>query len=233
MTGTMPPKAFISWSSGKDCAFAMVEARRLGLVEIVGALTTISEAYDRVVQHGTRSSVLDLQMEALGLPCLKVGLPSDCTMALYEQRLTGAVESIKAQGVPSIVFGDLFLDDVRAGRDALLAHLGMGGIYPLWKHDTAALAGRMIDAGLTAHVVCLDPRQVPRDLIGRRFDRAFLRDLPPAVDPCGENGEFHTVVSAGPMFRHPIKAELGTVVERGGFVFADLAAPPPVSAERD
>ena len=223
--GAMVPKAFLSWSSGKDCAFALIEAHRLGLVNIVGVLTTINETYDRVVQHGTRSSVLDMQIAALGLPCVKVGLPPDCTMALYEQRITTALDRIKAQGVKHIVYGDLFLDDVRASRDALLAKVGMSGIYPLWKRDTAALADAMINAGIVAHVVCLDPRHLSRDYAGRQFDRAFLRDLPPGVDPCGENGEFHTAVSAGPMFRHPIAIEVGPTVERGGVVFADLAAP--------
>jgi uncharacterized protein (TIGR00290 family) len=218
----MAPKAFLAWSSGKDCAFALVEARRLDLAEIVGVFTTINEDYDRVVQHGTRHSLLDQQLDALGLPCIKVGLPAYCSMDMYEQRTTEAYRQIKATGIDRVVFGDLFLENVRTARDALLAKVGMIGIYPLWMRDTAALAERMIDAGLVAHVVCLDPLYLPRSLAGRQFDRTFLQDLPRHVDPCGENGEFHTAVSAGPMFNHPIAVEVGAVVDRGGFIFADL-----------
>jgi len=217
-----PPRAFISWSSGKDSAFALHEARRCGLAEIVGALTTLNEAYGRVAMHGVRDSVLDQQIAALGLPVLKVLLPNPCTNQVYEERMAEAFERLKSQGVTHLVFGDLFLEDIRAYREKQLAAAGMTGIFPLWRRDTAALARDMIASGLTAHLVCVDPRHLSREFAGRRFDAGLLAELPAAVDPCGENGEFHTVVSAGPMFAAPIAVAIGAVVERDGFVFADV-----------
>jgi uncharacterized protein (TIGR00290 family) len=217
-----PPRAFISWSSGKDSAFALHEARRCGLAEIVGALTTLNEAYGRVAMHGVRDSVLDRQIAALGLPVLKVLLPDPCTNQVYEERMAPAFERMKSQGVTHLVFGDLFLEDIRAYREKQLAAAGMTGIFPLWRRDTAALARDMIASGLTAHLVCVDPRRLGREFAGRRFDAGLLAELPAAVDPCGENGEFHTVVSAGPMFAAPIPVTIGAVVERDGFVFADV-----------
>ncbi len=218
----MPPKAFLSWSSGKDSAYALCEARRLGLAEVVGVLTTISEAYDRVAMHGVRSSLLDRQIASLGLPALKVGLPSPCSNEIYEARIAQACAQLKSQGVRHIVFGDLYLEDIRAYRERQLAALGMSPIFPLWRRNTAALAREMIGGGLKAHLVCVDPRRLDRSFAGRSFDAALLADLPPGVDPCGENGEFHTVVSAGPMFTTPIAVRVGEVVEREGFVFADV-----------
>lgn len=218
------PKAFVSWSSGKDSAFALLEASRQGLAEIVGVLTTITEIYDRVAMHGVRSSVLDRQVAALDLPCIKVPLPMACTNDVYDARMAEAIATIQAQGVQHIVFGDLFLEDIRAYREERLAAAGMAGIFPLWKRNTRALADEMIASGIVAHLVCVDPKKLDARFAGRRFDRELLADLPPAVDPCGENGEFHTVVSAGPMFSSPIAVEIGTVVERDGFVFADVTA---------
>lgn len=223
MAGNSPrPKAFVSWSSGKDSAFALHEARRQGLVEIVGLLTTVNEVHSRVAMHGTRESLLDRQIEALGLPCLKVPLPSPCPNGVYEARMAEASARIKAQGVRHMVFGDLFLEDIRAYREARLKDAGMEGVFPLWKRDTHALAREMAESGLAAHLVCLDPRRLDRRFAGRRFDTDFLAELPADVDPCGENGEFHTAVSAGPMFAAPIPVEVGEIVERDGFVFADV-----------
>lgn len=217
-----PPKAFISWSSGKDSAFALCEARRLGLADIVGALTTLNEQYARVAIHGVRDGVLDAQIAALRLPALKVMLPYPCSNEVYEQRLAQACERLRSEGVTHIVFGDLFLEDIRAYREKQLAMLGMTPIFPLWKRDTAALAREMIDSGLVAHLVCVDPRRLAREFAGRRFDRRLIEELPADVDPCGENGEFHTVVSAGPMFAAPLEVSVGAMVERDGFVFADV-----------
>jgi len=217
-----PPRAYISWSSGKDSAFALLEARRLGTAEIVGVLTTVSEVYDRVSMHGVRNALLDRQVEALGLPCLKVPLPSPCSNDVYEQRMAVAIERIKAEGVRHVVFGDLFLDGIRAYREEKLAAVGMEAVLPLWRRDTAALAREMIACGFVADLVTVDPRQLDRGFAGRRFDRDLLADLPAGVDPCGENGEFHTFVSAGPMFSAPIAVAVGPVVEREGFVFADV-----------
>jgi len=218
----MAPKAFMSWSSGKDSAFALYEAQRSGMADIVGVLTTVNEVYDRVAMHGVRSVLLDRQIAALGLPCIKVPLPSPCPNEIYEARMTEAVAQIKAQGVRHMVFGDLYLEDIRAYREEKLSASGMEGIFPLWKRNTTALAGEMIDSGLVAHIVCLDPKRIDRKFAGRQFDRALLAELPPGIDPCGENGEFHTVVSAGPMFNKPIPITVGETVEREGFVFTDV-----------
>ena len=218
----MPPKAFVSWSSGKDSAYALHEARRLGLADIAGILTTVNEVYDRVAMHGVRSALLDRQIEALGLPAIKVPIPSPCPNEVYESRMEDACERIKAQGVRHIVFGDLYLEDIRAYRIEKLAAAGMEPVFPLWKRDTASLAREMIASGLSARIACLDPRTLDRSFAGRRFDAALLRDLPDGVDPCGENGEFHTAVTAGPMFAREIAVRLGETVERDGFVFTDV-----------
>jgi uncharacterized protein (TIGR00290 family) len=218
----MPPKAFVSWSSGKDSAFALCEARRLGLAEIVGVVTTVNERYDRVAMHGVRSELLDRQMAELNLPMIKVLIPSPCTNEIYEARMADACAAIKATGVQHLVFGDLFLEDIRAYRERTLAVIGMTPIFPLWGRDTRQLATDMIDSGLLAHLVCLDPSRIPANFAGRRFDAALLKEIPAQVDPCGENGEFHTVVTQGPMFSAPIGVSIGQTVERDGFVFTDV-----------
>jgi uncharacterized protein (TIGR00290 family) len=218
------PKAYISWSSGKDSAYALCEARAAGLADVVGALTTFSEVYDRVAMHGVRASLLDRQIAALGLPSLKVMLPTPCSNEIYEARFAEACEELKRQGIRHLVFGDLYLEDIRAYRERQLAALGMTPIFPLWRRPTGALARAMIASGLVAHLVCVDPRRLGREFAGRRFDATLLDQLPPGVDPCGENGEFHTAVTAGPMFAAPIPVRLGEVVERDGFVFADVLA---------
>jgi uncharacterized protein (TIGR00290 family) len=215
-------KAFISWSSGKDSAFALLEARRLGLAEIIGVLTTVNEVHDRVSMHGVRNVLLDRQVAALDLPCLKVLLPYPCSNELYEARMAAAVERIKAVGVRHMVFGDLFLEDVRAYREQRLAAAGMTGVFPLWQRNTQELAEEMIARGFVAHLVTIDPRKLDRGFAGRLFDRDLLAALPAGVDPCGENGEFHTFVSSAPMFSAPIAVTAGQVVERDGFIFADL-----------
>jgi uncharacterized protein (TIGR00290 family) len=217
-----PPKAFVSWSSGKDSAFALHEVRRLGLADVVGVLTTMNELHQRVAMHAVREVLLDRQIEALGLPCIKVPLPSPCPNEVYEGRLAAACDRIKARGVRHVVFGDLFLEDIRAYREAQLGHAGMEGIFPLWQRDTGTLTREMIASGLVAHLTCIDPRRLDKSFAGRRFDERLLGDLPTDVDPCGENGEFHTVVSAGQMFGPPITVAFGTVVERDGFIFADV-----------
>ncbi|MGH9488717.1 MAG: ATP-binding protein [Terriglobales bacterium] len=217
-----PPRAYLSWSSGKDAAFALYEARRLGLAEVAGVLTTLNEVYDRVAMHGVRHQLLRRQVSALGLPCLEIPLPSPCSNEIYEARMAAACAQLRAQGIEHVIFGDLFLEDIRAYREQKLALAGMQPLFPLWQRPTRALAEEMLDAGLESWIVCLDPRKLDRRFAGRRWDRALLAELPPQVDPCGENGEFHTAVSAGPMFRAPIPVRSGEVVERDGFVFADL-----------
>jgi uncharacterized protein (TIGR00290 family) len=213
-------KAFVSWSSGKDSAFALHEARRD--FEIAGVLTTVNSAYDRVAMHGVREALLDAQVAALGVPVIKVPIPSPCPNEVYEARMEEACARIKEQGIGHIIFGDLFLEDIRAYRVEKLAATGLQPVFPLWKRDTAKLAREMIASGLVAYLTCIDPRKLDRSFAGRRFDETLLRDLPNGIDPCGENGEFHTVVTAGPMFKAPIPVRVGEVVERDGFVFADV-----------
>jgi uncharacterized protein (TIGR00290 family) len=224
MSASTAPKAYVSWSSGKDSAFALYEAQRSGLAEVVGVLTTLTEAYDRVAMHGVRHSLLERQIHALALPALKVMLPTPCPNEVYEARMARACAQMRELGVTHIIFGDLFLEDIRAYRERQLAAAGMSGIFPLWRRPTASLAREMIAGGMIAHLVCVDPRRLDRRFAGRRFDATLLAELPADVDPCGENGEFHTVVSAGPMFAAPIAVKVGEVVERDGFVFADVEA---------
>jgi uncharacterized protein (TIGR00290 family) len=215
-------KAWLSWSSGKDSAFALHEVRRANELDVVGLFTTVTTTFSRVAMHGVRDALLDRQAAATGLPCHKVGIPSPCSNADYEHRLTAALQIALADGVTHIIFGDLFLADIRAYRERMLAPLGLTPVFPLWQRDTRALAHAMVEAGLRAHLTCIDPRRLDRRFAGRTFDAALLADLPADVDPCGENGEFHTFVTAGPMFSRPIAVRPGEVVERDGFVFADL-----------
>lgn len=214
-------KAFVSWSSGKDSAFAVHEARRQGY-EIVGAVTTVNEVYDRVAMHGVRSALLDKQLAALGVPALKVNIPSPCPNEVYEARMADACARIKGEGVTKIVFGDLFLEDIRAYRIEKLSAIGMEPVFPLWLRDTKTLAREMIASGLDARIVCLDPKKLDKRFGGRAFDESLLHDLPGDVDPCGENGEFHTAVVGGPMFARAIAVEIGETAERDGFVFTDV-----------
>ena len=188
----------------------------------MGVVTTVNERYDRVAMHGVRSELLDRQIAALNLPAIKVLIPSPCTNEIYEARMAEACATIKASGVHHVIFGDLFLEDIRAYRERTLAAIGMTPIFPLWGRDTRQLAREMIDSGLVAHLVCLDPKRTPASLAGRRFDAALLQEIPPDVDPCGEKGEFHTVVTQGPMFSAPIGVSIGETVERDGFVFTDV-----------
>ena len=216
-------RALVAWSSGKDSAFALWQARRAGL-DIAGILTTVTGDYARVSMHGVREELLDRQAAELGLPCTKVRIPAGCTNERYQAEMGAAMRAARDAGVTQVVFGDLFLADLRAYREKMLAEIGMTGVFPLWLRDTRELAREMIAAGLVAHLVCVDPRHVAPALAGRRFDAALLDELPTAVDPCGENGEFHTCVSAGPMFARAIPVAVGEVVARDGFVFADLSA---------
>jgi len=217
-----PPRALVSWSTGKDSAFALQRVRAQGALEVVGLLTTLSPQYGRVSVHGTREALLRAQARALGLPVHPVALPTPCSNADYEARFGEALEAARARGVTHVVFGDLFLADIRAYRERLLARHGLTGVYPLWGEDTAALAREMVHEGLRARLTCVDPRALPRTFAGDTFGPGFLERLPAGVDPCGENGEFHTCVTEGPMFARPLRVRPGEVVEREGFVYADL-----------
>ena len=216
------PKALVSWSTGKDSAFALHEARRSGEFDLVGILTTVTVAFGRVSMHGVRESLLDRQAEALGLPCWKVPIPSPCPNDVYEREMGRVLEQTRRAGVTHVVFGDLFLEDLRAYREERLATVGMVGVFPLWKRDTKAFAREMIAAGLRATLTCVDPKKLDPSFAGRAYNEGLLAEFPAAVDPCGENGEFHSFAWAGPMFDRTIPVCGGEVVERDGFVFADV-----------
>jgi uncharacterized protein (TIGR00290 family) len=215
-------RTLLSWSSGKDSAWALHRLRQVDDVEVVGLVTTVNEAAGRVAMHAVRESLLQAQAAAAGLPLWRVPIPSPCSNEQYAAAMTGLLARARAEGVAAMAFGDLFLADVRAYRERQLAGTGVEPRFPLWGADTAALARQMLAAGLRARVTCVDPRQLDASFVGREFDAGFLADLPPAADPCGERGEFHTFAFAGPMFAAPIAVEAGPVVERDGFVFADL-----------
>ena len=211
----------LAWSSGKDSAWALHTLRRQGL-ETGALLTTLNEAADRVAMHGVRRSVLEAQAEAVGLPLWQVPLPWPCTNEDYEARMAEACRRAVAEGFDAIAFGDLFLRDVRAYRERQLAGSGLTPLFPLWELPTAELAREMIRSGLRARLSCVDSKALDPRFAGREFDETLLADLPATADPCGENGEFHTCVYDGPMFRHPIALEAGEIRDVNGFVYADL-----------
>jgi uncharacterized protein (TIGR00290 family) len=225
-TSTAARKAWLAWSSGKDSAWALHELRRSGEVNVVALLTIVNRTHERVAMHAVRETLVEMQAAQTGLPLVRVPIPSPCPNAVYEQAMGEAMERARAEDVRHIVFGDLFLEDIRAYREKQLATCGMSPVFPLWRRDTRRLAEEMIAGGLSAHLTCVDPRKLDPSYAGRRFDWALLDAFPNSVDPCGENGEFHTFVSAGPMFRQPIPVSLGEMVERDGFVFADLLPKP-------
>jgi uncharacterized protein (TIGR00290 family) len=218
----MPAKTLIAWSSGKDSAWALHEARQSGEYEIVGALTTVTETFGRVSMHGVREELLRAQLESAGIPPIIVPIPYPCPNEVYEARMTTALSQAKAEGVTHAIFGDLFLEDVRAYGEAKMVGTGVAPVFPLWGLPTDALARAMIEGGLKTHLVTVDLKVLPKSFAGRKFDEALLTDLPAGVDPCGERGEFHTCVLGGPMFSRAIPARVGEIVERDGFAFADL-----------
>ncbi|MDP3063399.1 MAG: ATP-binding protein [Chloroflexota bacterium] len=220
-------KALVSWSSGKDSAWALHTLRREGRVELAGLLTTFNRAAGRVAMHAVRERLVEAQARALGLPLVKVLIPSPCSNEEYEQAMGEAMARAKADGINAVAFGDLFLQDVRRYREEKLAGTGIEPLFPLWGLDTSTLARQMVEARLRAYVTCVDPKQLDPSFAGRAYDEQFLDDLPPGVDPCGERGEFHTFVHDGPMFQRPIPVVLGQVVHRDGFVFADVLPSQP------
>lgn len=230
MSNATRSKAWLAWSSGKDSAWALHTVRQSGEFEIVALLTTVNRTYQRVAMHAVREVLVEMQADAAGLPLVKVPIPSPCTNQVYEQSMAEAMARARADGVMHVIFGDLFLEDIRAYRENQLARCGMTPVFPLWLSDTRRLAEEMIAGGLSAFLTCVDPRKLDRGFAGRRFDAQLLRQLPPGVDPCGENGEFHTFANAGPMFSRQIAVSAGEIVERDGFVFADLL--PAVGAMR-
>jgi uncharacterized protein (TIGR00290 family) len=218
------PKVLLSWSSGKDCAWALHLLRQRGDVEVVGLVTTFNEAFGRVAMHGVRTELVQAQAEAVGLPLWTVPLPWPCSNEVYEERMRRVVQRARAEGIGAFAFGDLHLEDIRAYRERQLAGTGIAPLFPVWgtPADTPQLAQAMIAAGLRATLTCVDPKQLAPQFVGRQFDPSLLADLPKTVDPCGERGEFHTFCHAGPMFDHPIPVAVGERVERDGFWFADL-----------
>ena len=215
-------KALIAWSSGKDSAWALREARRAGDFEIIGGLTTVTDTFGRVSMHGVREELLRAQLDAAGLPAIVLHIPFPCSNEIYEQKMAAAMDEARASGVTHMIFGDLFLKDVRAYRERHLAGTGITPVFPVWGRPTPALAREMINAGLEAHLSTVDLGKLPASFAGRRFDGALLAALPAGTDPCGENGEFHSFVSAGPMLSRKIAVKVGKTVERDGFAYADL-----------
>ena len=216
------PKAWLAWSSGKDSAWALHTVREAGSFDVVALLTTVNRTHWRVAMHAVRESLLEMQAAATGLPLVTVGIPSPCSNEVYERAMSEAMERASDEGVRHVIFGDLFLQDVRAYREKQLARCAMTPVFPLWGRETRALAQEMIIGGLRAYLTCVDPRQLERGFAGRRFDAELLADLPAGVDPCGENGEFHTFAYAGPMLSADVPVAVGEIVEREGLVFADL-----------
>jgi uncharacterized protein (TIGR00290 family) len=211
----------LSWSGGKDSALALWVLREEG-IEPAALLTTFTEDFDRVSMHGVRRALVREQAEAAGLPLVEIEIPAACPNELYEQRMAAALDAPPLDAVETFAFADLFLTEIRAYREERLAAIGRATAFPLWGRETAALARTFVDAGFEATLVCVDPTQIDSSFAGRAFDRSLLAELPPSADPCGENGEFHSFVHAGPIFSHPIAVEPGETVEREGFVFADL-----------
>ena len=215
-------RVLLSWSSGKDSAWALHLLRSQPDVELVGLLTTLNSEFQRVAMHGTRRSIAEAQASAAELPLWMVPLPWPCSNEAYEQLMAEVCTRAVNEQIDAIAFGDLFLADVRAYREAQLKPTGLEPLFPLWEIPTPELARQMIDGGLRAKLACVDPKQLPASFAGREFDSTLLRDLPAAVDPCGEKGEFHTCVYAGPMFAAPLHLEAGEIVNRDGFVYADF-----------
>ncbi len=218
-------KALIAWSSGKDSAFALHEVRRAGVFDVVGALTTVTETFGRVSIHGVRREVLQAQLDAAGLPPRIVEIPYPCPNGIYEARMGEAVTRAVSDGITHIIFGDLFLADVRAYREDKLKGTGITPVFPLWGRPTYQLAQDMLEAGFETYLAAVDLNKLPASFAGRRFDRALLDDLPEGVDQCGENGEFHTCVVNAPIFSRRVDVTFGERVERDGLGYCDIILP--------
>ena len=216
------PKAAVSWSSGKDSSMALYKTLKGGEVQPVTLLTTVNVDYDRVSMHGVREELLLMQAKNCGLPLLKVEIPKDSSNQIYQTAMKEAIRKLKEMGVRYMIFGDIFLEDVRDYRISMMKGSGIEPIFPLWGQNPAKLAYEIIEAGIRARIVCLDPRKLNESFGGRDFDRELLKDLPDQVDPCGENGEFHTFVYNAPFFKEPIKVRTEQSVLRSGFYFTDL-----------
>ena len=223
----MKRRILLSWSSGKDSAWALHRLRQQDQYDVAGLLTTLNAAFDRVAMHSTRRALLEAQAQAAGLPLWPVPLPWPCSNQQYEAAMRSACDAAIAAGVEAIAFGDLFLEDVRRYREDRLRGTGLQPIFPLWGRNTRELISEMLDGGLRARIVCVDPTKLSPEFAGRDLDAELLSHFPGSVDPCGENGEFHTFTHSGPMFQEPVLFEGGESVSRDGFVYADVV---PLSA---
>ncbi len=212
----------LAWSSGKDSAWALHMLRQNPEIDVVGLFSTVNEAFNRVAMHAVRLELLMKQAQSASLPMDVIHIPYPCTNQDYEDRMGAFIEKAKAKKIECIAFGDLFLEDVRKYREEKLAGTGITPIFPLWGMPTQTLSKEMIDSGLKAVITSIDPKLIPEEFIGRTYDESFLQQIPDTVDPCGENGEFHTFAFAGPMFKEPITISVGEIVHRDGFVFADI-----------
>lgn len=219
---TALPKAWLSWSTGKDSAWTLEALRHDRQVEVTALLTTVNTTHGRVAMHAVREDLLRRQADAAGLPLVVVPLPWPCPNSAYEEAMAQAVANARNQSVTHMAFGDLFLSDVRRYREERLRGSGITPIFPLWGKDTFALAREMLAAGLRARLTCIDPRKLDSSFAGRLFDDSLLTALPASVDPCGENGEFHTFCFEAPVFREPISVRAAGTIERDGFIFTDL-----------
>ncbi|MBQ0789406.1 MAG: adenine nucleotide alpha hydrolase [Cycloclasticus sp.] len=215
-------RTLLSWSSGKDSAWTLYQLQQDPTIELAGLVTTINQTHQRVAMHAVRVALLEQQAQAAQLPLHIINIPHPCSNVMYQQAMDGFFQSIQGQGITHMAFGDLYLDDVRQYRIDSLKHTGLEPLFPLWLKPTKALAQEMLAAGLKTRITCVDPKQLAVSFAGREFDQDFLDDLPEGVDPCGENGEFHSFAYAGPMFKQPIAIMLGETVEREGFIFTDL-----------
>jgi uncharacterized protein (TIGR00290 family) len=225
--GGLRKRVLLSWSSGKDSAWALHMLRQQPDIEVAGLLTTINEQFDRIAMHAVRTELLRRQAEGVRLPLRLISLPFPCSNEIYEERLRTAIGAAQADGIEGVAFGDLFLPDVRQYRERMMEGTGIAPLFPLWGRLTDQLAREMIDGGLRAQITCIDPNYLPATLAGREYNGDFLKALPNGVDPCGENGEFHTFAFDGPMFNRPVEFAIGETVERDGFIFTDLLWRPP------
>jgi len=229
---TMSTPILFCWSGGKDSAMALHAILQRADFRVAALLTTVTETYDRISMHGVRRELLVQQAESIGLRLHEVRIPPQCVNAIYEARMEEALRVHYAEGVRTVAFGDIFLEDLRAYREKNLARIGMTALFPIWKRDTRELIRRFHENGFRAIAACVDPKVLDRSFAGREHDQAFFRDLPAGVDPCGENGEFHTFVFDGPMFRKQIQVQVGEIVERDSFIYADLLPSPAVVRAR-
>jgi uncharacterized protein (TIGR00290 family) len=219
----MKERVLVGWSGGKDSAMMLYEMTGMKNIEVAALLTTVTEGYDRISMHGVRRQLLVGQAQSLGFPLHEISIPQKCANEIYEQRMREALEKFKQEGIETAAFGDLFLEDIRTYREERMSRIGMRCMFPVWGRPTRALAEQFIDLGFRAVIVCVDTTVLPRDFAGREYDRSFLKDLPAKTDPCGENGEFHSFVYDGPIFREPIRLQRGEkVLREDRFYYCDL-----------